>query len=38
MQFKLTKDFLTNGALTIDIFAISHVAPSCLRNIPPSSR
>jgi tetratricopeptide (TPR) repeat protein len=28
VQFKLTKDFLTNGALTIDIFAISRVAPS----------
>ena len=28
VQFKLTKDFLANGALTIDIFAVSHVAPS----------
>jgi Tfp pilus assembly protein PilF len=27
-QFQLVKNFLTNGALTIDIFAVSHVAPS----------
>jgi tetratricopeptide (TPR) repeat protein len=27
-QFELTKRFLTSGALSVDIFAISHVAPN----------